>query len=239
MDIKIKIVDSHRKRTAAEQAQLSDFFCEVKELLPEDADRQTEFCDWFQREYAVSWFECIAFRGTKIIGYLRCLRNPESCTTWLIGDVHVREEYKKQGVASMLYEHAIAEVKEYEAAEYLVASVHSENAASIGLHNKFGFRDTGKPCDFPNFFFAEQESMYKLPLFQYYRVQNFAQAELLLKPLWEEYNKKEAGMLAPIGEVMKDAQVFESIWLGNRPVGVRYQTASGEQSEFITRQEKY
>ena len=232
--MKYKITDSHRTMKKKTKEALASFFCEVKQLSMDDAYDQVNFCNWFEREFAVKWFEVIVYDASKVVGYLRCLRNPEKLEEWFIGDVHVGAAYRHQGIASKMYEKAIATVEEYEAAEYIITSVHCENERSIGLHEKMGFFNTKLPCMFPNFYFDEKETAYKKWLYQYYPVRDINMGMNSILPLWLEYEKnqypegyQENLSKEKLYQILKqsieeETNFFESIWCGNRLVGFAY-----------------
>lgn len=225
------IVDSHRTMNRKKKEELASFFAQVKQIPLEKAYDQVDFCNWFEKEFAVSWFEVIVYDRQKAVGYLRCLRNPEKLVEWFIGDVHVIASYQQKGIATKMYEKAVDTVKEYEAAEYIVSSVHCKNRNSIGLHEKTGFYDTKKPCEFPNFYFDEKETAYKKWIYQYYPVMDVEMAMEMLLPLWIKYEKKHS--LTTLDEnlaaqklmdilqktVKEKSDTIRTIWCGNRLVG--------------------
>lgn len=232
-----KLVDSHLNLAKKTEDALTDFFMEVKGLGEETArEEQAHFCDWFEKEHAVKWFEVITWQDGKVVGYLRCLRNPLLATEWFIGDVHVRKVYRRQGIATRMYEKAISTVMKYEAAEQIVSSVHPDNGNSIKLHEKMGFQNTGQPCDFPTFYFDEKETEYCKVLYQYFPIPKKEEyAVEILLPLYRRYlmknilnykedEKAEEKTLRDYFEKASKGELkFEAIWCGNRLVGFHYQ----------------
>lgn len=237
---KCKIMDSHLRLTKVTEGALTDFFMEVKGLGEEAAREQARFCDWFEREFAVKWFEVITWQDGRVVGYLRCLRNPMLATEWYIGDVHVRRANRRQGIATHMYEKAIATVMKYEAAEHVISSVHPENGNSIKLHEKMGFQNTGRPCDLPTFYFDEKETEYRKMLYQYFPIPNKESAVEMMLPLYRKYlvenvlnykedEKAEKKTLREYFEkASKGELTFEAIWCGNRLVGFRYREKDKE-----------
>ena len=152
--IRYQIIDSHRNMSQKRRNDLVDFFMEVKVAPEEAAEKQVDFCDWYESEYAVKWFEVLASDITenRIVGYLRCFRNPDDVKQWYIGDVHVRAGYRKQGIATRMYQKVFSELERFEAAENVISAVRKDNKNSIGLHEKMGFVDTKEPCVFAAFF---------------------------------------------------------------------------------------
>ena len=237
------IVDSHRNMTAKRKESLKTFFSEIKNINDEAAQDQVGFCDWFERENAVKWFETIVYDGSVVAGYLRCMRNPKDGTQWFIGEVHVRKEYRGNGIATRMYEKTIDTVMEFEAAQTLIASVHPKNINSVGLHKKMGFKDTKRACKFPNLWFDENETEYRKVLYKFMPVPAGDLAVEKLMPLWLKYTvskEKEADEKAEgkkLLKILKDAEkgkcLFESIWCGNRLKGFRYDIGNGEKTYGI------
>ena len=231
-----RILDSHRNMPQRTCAALADFFREVKSLSPGDALEQVRFCDWYERETAVKWMEVAAWEAGRVVGYLRCLRNPVDDRQWFIGDVHVRAAYRQRGIATKMYEKIIAAVMEYEAAECIVASVHPENGNSIALHEKMSFQNTGEPCRFPDFYFDPKETEYRKYLYQHFPVPNSEEAVEQLLPLWMEYLRdkgqaeEEKKAKRELKSILRKAEegeaILESLWCGRRLVG--FQGAAGE-----------
>ena len=205
------ILDSHRNMTQKRENSLKNFFEEVKGVSAEEAKKQVEFCDWYESEYAVKWFEVIVTvstftsdmsksknkktseRNNVIAGYLRCFRNPDDIRQWYIGDVHVRKAYRQQGIATRMYEKVFKELERYEAAENVISAVRRDNEKSIGLHKKMGFFDTGKPCEFASFFVDEDETKYQKMLYRDLPVPADASVDKVTEimfPLWKEYLNK-------------------------------------------------
>ena len=228
------IMDSHRTMTKKAEDALTDFFMEVKGLDAEAARDQVHFCDWFEKEFAVKWFETVVREGGRIAGYLRCLRNPEDPRQWYVGDVHVRAAYRRQGIAAKMYEKTIEAVMEYEAAECIVASVHPQNEASLRLHEKMGFQDTGRSCQLPDFYFDPDETEYKKWLYRYLPVSDQEGAVEVMLPLYQgylrknvkDYEENEVADKKMLGVYLMKASRgeagFECIWCGNRLVGFHY-----------------
>ena len=240
MPIRYSVIDSHKNMSSRRRDSLVSFFCEVKGISGEDAVRQVEFCDWYESEYAVKWFEVVAADGTDVAGYLRCFRNPDDIRQWYIGDVHVRNRYRRRGVATRMYMKVFTELERYEAAENVVAAVRKDNRNSIELHKKMGFEDTGEPCRFASFFIDENETKYQKWLYRYLPVPENIGIDKLMElflPIWtqnpdssnsdgkakDEALKKAKRELRKLLERMKRNEVeVETIWCGNRLTGLKY-----------------
>lgn len=222
--MRIKIVDSHRYMKRKIKDELALFFSEVKSLSLDEAYNQVDLCvEYFEKEYAVKWFEVMAYENGEIAGYLRCFRNPDTNKEWFIGDVHVRKAHRQKGVATKLYEKAIDTVMEYEAAERIITSVHCDNIASIRLHKKLGFKDTKKPCKFPNLYFDSKETEYKKMLYKYLLVPDIETGMKELLPFWKKEDKSknaEANLHQALYESISCGKNnFYAVWCGNRLIG--------------------
>ncbi|MBQ6661627.1 MAG: GNAT family N-acetyltransferase [Lachnospiraceae bacterium] len=240
--MRYEILDSHRTMTDRKRQALAEFFCEVKGIPSENVASQVDFCTWYEREFAVKWFEVIVWDSGAVVGYLRCLRDPADVRRWFIGDVHVRAAYRRRGIAGGMYERTIRELHGFETAETVVSAVGRDNARSIGLHKKYGFHDTGKPCEFANFFAAEDETMYQKQLYQFLPVPGAERAEPRILPLWTEW-KKYAGEYRNEDETVKSLRwalqkaekgeaTFEAVWCGARLVGFATD-ATGERFVYL------
>lgn len=219
------LVDSHRSWNAGTREKMAEFYREVKNLSIEQAAEQVAFCDWYEREFAVKWFEIVVKNGADVVGYLRCLRNPDIKEEWFVGDIHVLQEYRNKGIATRMYEKVFDTLSEFEAAEYVLASVHCQNYKSIGLHEKMGFENQKIPCTFPNFYFDEKETVFRKWLYQFFPVRDLEKTVEQLLPFWAESGEKHTEK--SLREVLVDTlerktYEFETIWCGNRLVGFVY-----------------
>ena len=231
--IRYQIIDSHRNMSQKRRNDLVDFFMEVKSAPEEAAEKQVDFCDWYESEYAVKWFEMLAsdISENKIAGYLRCFRNPDDVKQWYIGDVYVRAGYRKQGIATRMYQKVFSELERYEAAENVISAVRKDNKNSIGLHEKMGFVDTKEPCVFAAFFVDKDETKYQKWLYRYLPVPEDFELEKLyeiLLPVFEKSidpkdKRNNQDDLRDILIRMKNGEFdIETIWCGNRLVGFKY-----------------
>ena len=231
--IRYQIIDSHRNMSQKRRNDLVDFFMEVKSAPEEVAEKQVDFCDWYESEYAVKWFEVLAVNITenKIAGYLRCFRNPDDVKQWYIGDVHVRAEYRKQGIATHMYQKVFSELERYEAAENVISAVRKDNNNSIRLHEKMGFVDTKESCVFAAFFVDKDETKYQKWLYRYLPVPEDIEVDKLHEILMPVYKnsintkdkRNNQDDLRDILKRMKNGEYdIETIWCGNRLVGFKY-----------------
>lgn len=229
--IRLTVTDSHRNMSGTRRAKLVQFFTEVKSIEAKQALDQVGFCDWYEKEYGVKWFEVVASQNAEVVGYLRCFRNPETATEWFIGDVHVRQAFRGQDIATRMYEKAIDEVKKYQSAEKITTSVNRDNVRSIGLHEKMGFENTGKACTFPNLYFDDKETAFEKWLYSSMPIPDMETAKIVERvlPVWKASKEKleEAIELTKIGKAS-----LEVIWCGNRLVGTSYEVLSDDVNEY-------
>lgn len=233
--MRYEITDSHRKMTAKQKQALTEFFREVKGIpTDEDALQQVYFCDWYEHDFAVSWFEVIAWDGPKAVGYIRVLRDPKDVRQWLSCDVHVRRDYRRRRIATRMYRKVIETLYSFEAAETLIAAVNKNNVKSINLHEKLGFRNTKRLCKFADFYVVEDDTKFVKPLYHYLPVRkNFEGAVERVLPIWTEWKEAngtyrgEEAEKETIRGLLKDVEDgrcrFDGLWRGNRMVGFRTQ----------------
>jgi ribosomal protein S18 acetylase RimI-like enzyme len=229
--VRYTIIDSHRNMKENRRKALAQFFTVSKQLSKEKALEQVGFCDWYESEYAVKWFEVVTAVGDTVVGYLRCLRNPDDIKEWYIGDVYVLKEYRKRKIASHMYDRVFKELGRYEAAERVIATVNKANTASIGFHMYKRFSDTGKNIEFASFYADPDETVYVKRLFKVLPFPEDMPDEKIksfILPLWTEYCKK-SGISGKkkkeqrLDEIMKARRAseidFRTIWSGNSLVG--------------------
>ncbi len=242
MDIRVEVVDSYRNISDEYWERLGRFYSENVWKMTDDAAERVRTCfTAFEYEYAVKWFEISAFYHDEIVGFMRMLRNPDDDSEWYICDVHAANKYRHRGIASAMYKEAFQLVKSYESVEYIMASVSASNTKSIGLHQKFGFVDTGKYPHFCNFSFDDDETMLKCRILTEYPAFNGDVHRRILYRLMRQYFAKE-GLTTerPADRVKKMFKKMENhpdckfgiIWCGNNPVGFRF-TDRDEKLEFI------
>ena len=229
--IRYKVLDSHLNMSRKTRETLVEFFEAVKGCEREAAELTADFCaSDFEKVFAVKWYEVLACDGGEIVGYIRCLRNPEDATYWYICEVHVRREYRRQGIAARMYRKMIDILGEYEDARLVTASVHAENVGSIRLHESLGFVDTGTPCEFPGLCFDEHETEYVRKIYKRLFIpDNLDYAVPKIMPLWKEYFAKRDSKMPEdearniLVKLLKKALAgecsFDTVWCGVEMVG--------------------
>lgn len=179
-----------------------------------------ETTEWFEYTYAVKWFAVQAYKKDELVGFMHVFRNPEDVTNWYFCDVHTMGEHRRQGIATKMYEKAISLVYQYDKAYRITASLHRDNTVSIGLHEKFGFRNTGEASAFPGMIFEPEETMYEYYFVFEYPARNTEIHRNHLKQLGELYCQepcrnycKETGMEDCTDAGVREKKVFvERLW---------------------------
>ena len=229
--IRYKIYDSHLNMSRKTREALVEFFEAVKGCDRKNAELTADFCALhFEKVFAVKWYEVMAREDEKIVGYIRCLRNPEDATNWYICEVHVRPEYRRRGIAGRMYRKVIDVLGEYEDARVVSASVHAENSGSIKLHESLGFTDSGVPCKFPGLSFEEGETEYTRRIYKrLFLPDNLDYAVPKIMPLWKDYlklhGKKVQGdearekLVSILEKALAGKCSFDTIWCGLELVG--------------------
>lgn len=222
-ELEIQVVDSFRNLPENYWRKLGSFY--TRNVWTQSVAKATRLvkdsCLAFEYEYAVKWFLITAYVEKQMVGTMRALRNPEDETRWFFCDVHVDKDYKRQGIASAMYERAFELVKEFGAAEFVEASIEPGNEKSILLHEKFGFESTGDPAHFAHFSFEDGEVMYKVPVLLEYPVVDGAVHRKILMELLRDYLGKRS-VAKEVSQMIKNNDYFTIIWCGNRPVGFRH-----------------
>ena len=112
-------------------------------------------------ELAVKWFALTAHKEGKLAGFMHLIRHPERDYEWYCCDVHVIDPYKRQGIATAIYQKASEHLLQYGKACRMTASVSSANLPSVKLHEKLGFIDTHEAPSFSGLNFGPDETVYE------------------------------------------------------------------------------
>lgn len=184
--------------------------------------------EWFEYHLAVKWYVIQAMMDGKEAGFLHLVRHPEDPGVWYLCDVHTKPDCQKKGVATKMYEAALDLVKQYDKAYRVLTSVHQENQASVALHRKMGFQDTGEKSVFPELSFEPEETMYSFSFVFEWPAGNSTIHRELFRSMWEE-RQKEGGHFNSLEEfyqVLEEAEENKFLkvhlfWAGEKPVGYR------------------
>lgn len=198
--------------------------------------------EWFEYHLAVKWYVIQAMMDGKEAGFLHLVRHPEDAGVWYLCDVHTKPDCQKKGVATKMYEAALDLVKRYDKAYRVLASVHPENQASVALHQKMGFQDTGEKSVFPELSFEQEETMYAFSFVFEWPAGNSAIHRKLFRSMWEE--RQDRGecpqSLEEFYRVLErsegsDTMAVRLFWAGEEPVGYRVleATKDGEAEKVL------
>lgn len=240
--IRYKIYDSHLNMSHKTREALIEFFEAVKGCGRVQAELTAEFCALhFEKAFAVKWYEVLARENGKIVGYIRCLRNPEDDSRWYICEVHVRPEYRNRGIAKKMYNKAMDMIAWYDNVKYVTASVNSDNVNSIKLHESLNFKNTGLPCKFPGLSFEDGETEYITKIYKKLGIPDnpdFAVPKIM--PVWKEYFHKRGNKLSDdeareklvkiLKKTLKGESYFETVWWGRELVG--FECTDGDMEYF-------
>jgi ribosomal protein S18 acetylase RimI-like enzyme len=84
-----------------------------------------------------------AYDGTRLVGNTSLARSAWGRDVWLVGNVAVHPEYRKRGIARMLMQAALDEVR-LRGGRRIVLQVDEDNDAARGLYRDFDFRDLAR-----------------------------------------------------------------------------------------------
>lgn len=227
------------------------------DTLPDHPWKDTT--EWFEYTYAVKWFAVQAYLKDELVGFMHVFRNPDDVCNWYFCDVHTVGEYRRQGIATKMYEKAISLVYQYDKAYRITASLHKENIASIRLHEKIGFRNTNIPSVFPGMIFESEETLYEYYFIFEYPAKNTEIHRNHLKQLGELYCQesgkkycKETGMedctdagrieakdfVKQLWDYLEESERTKNLqvlllWAGDQTVGFRVVSNSESEQENV------
>lgn len=199
----------------------------------------------FEKEFAVKQYAIFAYVESEMAGFMRVLRNPDDVCEWYICDVHVNEQHKRKGIATLMYERTIEIVSGYERATKIITSVSASNKASVMLHKKLGFIDAGITPSFADYTFAEDETAYCYWLeAKLYPAKNVPIHVEILFPIWKTYmseigeNHTDEGLRNGLMNRLDISQshenvFFELMWSGNNAIGFAFYSIDGGIKDVI------
>lgn len=91
----------------------------------------------FQLEESPS-FHVVATKEGAVVGHLFCMRNDDDSKFWYYGDLAVKEEFRRCGIAQEMIRTALWKILEFDG-ERVCCFVEKDNVASIALQRKMGF----------------------------------------------------------------------------------------------------
>ena len=188
------------------------------DMLPENPWRQRT--EWLEYDLAVKWFAVEARCGGEPAGFMHVIRHPGRDNEWYACDVFTMEPYRRQGVAAAMYAEVRQRLARYWRANRLTASISRGNEASVRLHVKTGFRDTGEAPALPDFHFEPDETLYELWLAREFPARNVPMHRQILADLAGE---RQDSVLAALEQSESDAgKTVFIIWAGTEAAGYRF-----------------
>lgn len=141
-----------RSREAQDDCGLLELFNEERFLHDASAREPFASCEdmriWLDGVVAAQKFEIVAVLQGEIVGFggLYTLGDGRSHLGWLM--LGVREAFQGRGIGSILLHMLVATAQIFVGLQRLQLTVFSDNAAAIGLYNKFGFEIEGRHRQF-------------------------------------------------------------------------------------------
>ena len=198
-----------------------------------------------EKEFAVKWHTIHVFEDDEIIGFMRIMRHPDLVDTWYAADVFVSEEKRRKGIAEQMYHTALEIVCEYDQASCVMAAVNVKNEASIRLHKRAGFFDSGLKPEFASFIFEEGDTMWKYWITNAYPAKNTEIHNEILLPMWKEYKlrgeKNGEDFQTELRHFIERANEsedfhFEIVWSGNDAIGFVMYSTDGKYKEVFVKE---
>lgn len=187
------------------------------DTLPANPWRQRT--EWLEYDLAVKWFAVEARREGESVGFMHVIRHPGRASEWYACDVFTAERDRRQGIAAAMYGEALKHLGAYFRANRITASISRDNEASVRLHEKLGFRDTGEASAFPDFLFAPGETLYEHWFAREIPAGNVPMHRAILTDL---AGKNRAGVLADLEQSGTDpGKTVFLIWAGQEAIGYR------------------
>lgn len=180
---------------------------------------------WRQRtemlefELAVKWFALTAHKEGKLAGFMHLIRHPERDYEWYCCDVHAIDPYKRQGIATAIYQKASEHLLQYGKACRMTASVSSANLPSVKLHEKLGFFNTQEAPRFIDLNFGSDETIYEHYFAKEYPARNLPIHREILSKIARDDN---CDIQYEVEQSEQDPtrKVF-ILWAGETPIGYR------------------
>lgn len=178
--------------------------------------QRTEMLEY---ELAVKWFALTAHVEGRLAGFMHLIRHPERDFEWFCCDVNAIDPYKRQGIATAMYQEAASLLLRYGKACRITASVGGHNIPSIKFHEKLGFFNTNEPPAFNGLTFGPDETVYER-----YFAKEFPAGNLPIhrKILAEIARDSKEDVLREVEQSEYDpARKVFILWAGEIPIGYR------------------
>lgn len=108
-------------------------------------------------------FVLTAFKKNTLAGRVQFMQNPDNRLNWHIGDLNVKAEYRRQGIAKALLTMGIDIIKSKAVGgEFVYAEIEKDNEPSLCLHASLGFVDTGEVKPFWKLLYSDDVTTHLL-----------------------------------------------------------------------------
>ena len=178
--------------------------------------QRTEMLEY---ELAVKWFALTAHIKGELVGFMHLIRHPERDYEWYCCDVNAIDPYKRQGIATAMYQEASELLLKYGKACRITASISDNNLPSVKLHEKLGFFNTHETPAFRGLDFGLDETIYERYFVKEYPARNLPiHREILSRiavdskdDIWGEVEQSE----------QNPARKVFILWAGETAIGYR------------------
>lgn len=185
--------------------------------------------EWFEYHLGAKWYAVQAYCEDELVGFMHMIKHPERPFEWYFCDVHTKEQYKRQGVATNMYEEALNLLLKYDKAYRITASVKCDNEASVKLHEKMGFFNTHEASVFPDLSFEFGETIHEHYFVREYPARNLPMHKEILAI---HAGAKKDAVWAELEQSEHDSAVkVFIIWAGEISVG--YRLVKKDETEIV------
>lgn len=116
-------------------------------------------CNGFTEWWKAKCFTITAFSNERVVGTVNFFQNPDNLSNWELGDLYVSGDFRRRGIASKMLRKGIEHIKRTaNGGEFIYAYIEKDNEASMGMHRKLGFTDTGEIKPFEQFIFGDNKT---------------------------------------------------------------------------------
>lgn len=161
-DIRIELYD--RKNAMPDWLLLEDAKLRRGELPPNPAKllQHMKHSD-INRDSRAYSFILTAFKENTLVGRVHFMQNSNNRLNWHVGDLNVKTEFRRQGIAKRLLTKGIDIIKSKAVGgEFIYAEIEKGNGPSLCLHDSLGFIDTGEIKPFGELLYSDNETTHLL-----------------------------------------------------------------------------
>lgn len=108
-------------------------------------------------------FILTAFKNNMLVGRVSVMQNPDNRLNWHIGDLNVKADFRRRGIAKRLLTKGIDMIKaKASGGTFIYSDIDSDNEPSRRLHASLGFIDWGEPMPFWNLINTDERTTHIL-----------------------------------------------------------------------------